>query len=190
MSAKSVSSRYARSLIELAQEQKKLDQIFDDVKYLKKLMKNRELFVMLKSPVIPGDKKMKVMDRLMREMIDDLTMRFVQLVIRKEREELLPYIMNEFIDQYKDIKNISTVRIRSADKLSDESIEKIKQKLWDQKMADGEIEIIEQVDPNLIGGFVLEFDGYRYDASISWKMADIRKKNYGKNLYESKVIAR
>lgn len=190
MSLKSVSSRYARSLIELAQEQKKLESVFEDVKSFKKLMKHRELFVMLKSPVIPGDKKKKVMDQLLKGKVEDLTMRFVHLVIQKKREELLPYIADEFIEQYKKINNISTVRIRSAEKLSEESIKEIKQKLLDQKMADGEIEVIEQIDPSIIGGFVLEFGGYRYDASISWKLADIRKKNYEKNLYESKIIAR
>ena len=190
MSVKSVSSRYSKSLIELAQEQQKLEPVYQDILTLKKLMEHQDLFVMLKSPVIPNDKKVKVMDKLLEGKIDDLTMRFVRLVIKKEREQLLPYITGEFVEQYKAIKNISTVHIYSAAELSDDTVESIKQKLRSEGMVDGEIEIVQEVDESLIGGFVLEFNEYRYDASIAWKMADLRKKNYDKNLYESKIIAR
>lgn len=190
MSVKSVSSRYSRSLLELAQEQEKLEPIYQDILTLQELMKHRELFVMIKSPVIPTDKKVKVMDQLLEGKIDDLTMRFVRLVIKKEREQLLPYIAEEFIDQYKEIKNISTLYIYSADEMNENTVDSIKDKLRAEGMIDGQIEVVQQVNKDLVGGFVLEFGDYRYDASIAWKLADLQKKNYAKNLYESKIIAR
>ncbi len=190
MSVKSVSSRYSRSLLELAQEQQILEPVYQDVLTLQELMKHRELFVMIKSPVIPNDKKIRVMDELLEGKVNDLTMRFVRLVIKKEREELLPYIADEFVSQYKQVKNISTVNIYSAVELDAKLVESIKAKLRSESMIDGEIEVVQKIDESLVGGFILEFDEYRYDASISWKLTDLRKKNYDKNLYESKIIAR
>ncbi len=190
MSVKSVSSRYAKSLLELAQEQDQLETIYQDILTIQELLKNRELFAVIKSPVIPSDKKIKVMDALLRGKVDDLTLRWVRLIIKKERSEYLLYIAQAFIEQYKVVKNISTVHIISAAPLDDQLIGKIKDKIHAEGMIDGEIEIVEEVDPSLIGGFVLEFDGYRYDASISWRLADLQKEAYTKNFYKSKVIAR
>ena len=121
---------------------------------------------------------------------DDLTQRFIQLVVQKERGELLYHITLEFIDQYKVLKNISTIHITSAEKLSEQALQNIKDKLHNKGIVDGKIEMIEKVDPSLIGGFVMEFDGYRYDSSISWILSDLRKDEFGKNLYKSKIIAR
>jgi len=190
MSVKSVSSRYAKSLLELAQEQDKLETIYQDILTVKQLLKNRELFAAIKSPIIPSDKKIKVMDALLKDKVDDLTLRWIRLIIKKERSEYLLYIAQSFIGQYKDAKNISTVNITSAAPLDDASIAKIKDKLHSEGMIDGEVEIVEKVDPDLIGGFVMEFDGYRYDASISWLLSDLQKDAYTKNFYKSKVSAR
>ena len=82
------------------------------------------------------------------------------------------------------------MHIISAAPLDDQLIDKIKDKIHGEGMIDGEIELVEAVDPSLIGGFVMEFDGYRYDASISWLLNDLQKDAYTKNFYKSKVIAR
>ncbi len=186
----SVSSRYAKSLLELAQEQDKLETVYQDILTIKELLKNRELFAVIKSPVIPPDKKIKVMDALLQDRVDDLSLRWIRLIIKKERSEYLLYIAQSFIEQYKTVKNISTVHIISAAPLDDQLIDKIKDKIHGEGMIDGEIELVEAVDPSLIGGFVMEFDGYRYDASISWLLNDLQKDAYTKNFYKSKVIAR
>ena len=190
MSAKSVASRYAKSLLELADEQGKVESVYEDVELLKKMLKNRDLYGMFKSPVIPAHHKIKVINALFGGRLDDLTLRFIRLVVQKERGELLPQIALEFIDQYKAFKNISIVHITSAAVLSEEAIRRIKEKLHEKGLIDGEIEILEKIDPSLIGGFVMEFDGYRYDSSVSWLLSDLRKGEYSTNLYKSKIRAR
>ena len=85
MSVMSVSSRYAKSLLELAQEQDKLETVYQDILTIKELLKNRELFAVIKSPVIPPDKKIKVMDALLQDRVDDLSLRWIRLIIKKER---------------------------------------------------------------------------------------------------------
>ena len=92
MSVKSVSSRYAKSLIDLAREQGKLDTVFQDVEFVRKALKNRDLMRMFKSPVIPNHKKLKVINAVFGKTLDDLTMRFIKLVVQKERGELLNHI--------------------------------------------------------------------------------------------------
>lgn len=190
MSVKSVSSRYAKSLLELAQEQQKLEAIYQDILTINEVFQHRDLFAAIKSPVIPPDKKIKVMDALLQGKVDELTLNWVRLIIKKERSEYLLYIAQAFIEQYKEVKNISTVHITSAAPLDEALIKQIKGKIRAEGLIDGEIEVVEEIDPDLIGGFVMEFEGYRYDASISWLLADLRKDAYTKNFYKSKVIAR
>ena len=52
-----VAGRYAKSLIDLSIEQNMLDKVYEDMLYLKRLLKDREFVLMLKSPIVTSDKK-------------------------------------------------------------------------------------------------------------------------------------
>lgn len=92
----------------------------------------------------------------------------------------LPEIMEEFIEQYKKMKHISTVKLVTATSLGAESISKIKQKLVASEATDDHVELLTTVDPDLIGGFVLDFGDRLYDASVAHKLEQL-KKEFAKN---------
>lgn len=190
MSVKTVAERYSRSLLQLAAEQNKLDKIMEDVKSFQKLVANRDFFLLLKSPVIPNQKKEKVLQQLIEGKVDDLTYQFIKLVIEKGRSNLLPEIGGTFIEQYKELKGIETVHITSATELSEKIKEGIKAQLKEEGLVRGTIELKTKIDPKLIGGFIVEFQDYIYDASISNRLKQLHRVNYNKNLYVSQIIAR
>lgn len=190
MSVKTVAERYSRSLLQLAAEQNKLETIMEDVKTFQKLVENHDFFLMLKSPIIPNQKKEKILQLLIKGKVDDLTYRFLELVIDKGRSNLVPEIANSFIWQYKELKGIETVHITSAAQLSEKTLEDIKKLLKSKDLIKGDIELRTKIDPKLIGGFIVEFQDYIYDASISNRLKLLRRDNYNKNLYASKIIAR
>src|SRR4051794_16900054 len=96
-----LAGRYAKSLIDLSVEQQKLEVVYNDMQYLKAVCKASRPFVaLLKSPVIPSDKKNKALTAVTAGNISSLTAAFCQLLIAKNREFYLPEIIDAFIDQY------------------------------------------------------------------------------------------
>jgi F-type H+-transporting ATPase subunit delta len=188
MSAIRIANRYAKSLIDLAQETGKLERILEDVESFNGVIENRDFYLMLKSPIIKSDKKGQIFDALFKGKFDDLTMAFLGILLKKGRESFLPEIAKEFLTQYKFIKHISTVKLTTASELGKDAVEAIRQKLVKSVVTDDNVEIVTEVDEELIGGFVLEFDDKLYDASIKHKL-DLLSKDFKDNLYISQIMA-
>jgi F-type H+-transporting ATPase subunit delta len=186
MSVYRIASRYAKSLIELAQEQNKLERILDDIKSFNGLLKNRDLYMLFKSPIVHVDRKQKIISKIFEGKYDELTIAFIRILIAKGREQYLPEVAAEFIHQYKVIKHISTVKLITATPLSKEMIKKIHDQLQANKATDLEVEIVTEVRPGLIGGFIIQFDEKVYDASVSHKLEKL-KKNFEGNIYVSQI---
>ncbi len=175
MSSYRIASRYAKSLIDLATEQGKLDRVVEDMTYFAEVSKLRDVEVLLKSPIINSDKKAKVLDAVFGTKVDTLTYAFLDIILRKGREAYLGDIASEVVSQYRSIKGISIVHIVSAETLSGEAISAIKQKLIASKLTKTNIEFKTTVDKDLIGGFVISFEDKLYDASVKHQLNLLRK---------------
>ncbi|TNE65539.1 MAG: ATP synthase F1 subunit delta [Bacteroidetes bacterium] len=182
MSVTRIATRYAKSLLELAIDQKKLEPVFADINTLKAASQNRDLYLMLKSPIVHADKKMAVLNALLKDKVDALTLAYLQLLVNKGREMYVPEIAAEFINQYKVLKKITSVRVTSAAPLSEAVLADLRKKLLASGVTTENLEIDVKVDPKLIGGFVLEFDNKRYDSSVANKLAEL-KADFLKNTY-------
>jgi F-type H+-transporting ATPase subunit delta len=167
--------RYAKSLLDLAQEQNKLELVFADMKLLDNIVKsNREFANVLKSPIIKEDKKNQIIESVTDGRINSLTASFIKLLGSKSRESSLPEIISAFIDQYNVAKGIHRVKLTTAIEVSDEIKKDFINKI---KAAEGveHIELETLVDEDLVGGFVLEMEGYLADASIRRDLNDVQK---------------
>lgn len=188
MSVQRIASRYAKSLIDLAVEQDKLERILEDVNAFRSATKNRDFYLLMKSPIVSSSKKLDIVNAIFENKFDALTLSFLKILITKGREAYLPDIAVEFLSQYKKIKHISTVTVTTATELSEKAKKALLAKLQASSSTDDNIEIITKVDPDLIGGFILEFDDKVYDTSVSHKLEQL-KKDFGENLYISQIIA-
>ena len=182
MSVTRIATRYAKSLIELAVEQGKLTQVNADIQVLQQAVRNRDLYLMLKNPVITNDRKAAAMDALFKSQFDSLTMGYLRLLITKNRENYLPEIAAEFGEQYKTLNKITTVRVTTATPMSDAVLQDLRNKIVASGATNENIDLQTSVDPDLIGGFILEFDNKRYDASAAHKLDQLRAQ-FSKNLY-------
>jgi F-type H+-transporting ATPase subunit delta len=114
MSEFRVASRYAKSLIDLAQEKNILEAIFNDIQLFAKTLENsHELLGMLKSPIINGV-EMLVLKSLFANTFNPLTSSFLEIIVRKKREKYLGVIANAFIGQYNELNNIIEASIQTA----------------------------------------------------------------------------
>ncbi|HEV7780996.1 MAG TPA: ATP synthase F1 subunit delta [Chitinophagaceae bacterium] len=170
-----LATRYAKSLIDLAIERGELEKVFADMKWLNSVCKtNRDFVNLLRSPVIKGDTKKKIMEAVTGGRISEMTAAFNRLLITKGRESNLPEITAAFITAYKLEKNIQTIRLTTAapvtDAVKDAIIAQVKKTAGFQNA-----ELEEKVDPNIIGGFVLQVDDKLIDASVAYDLKAIAR---------------
>lgn len=170
-----LAERYAKSLIDLAQEQNKLEPVFDDMNMLDGICKtNRDFANVLKSPIIKEDKKNKIINSVTEGRINSLTASFIKLLSGKGRESNLPEIISAFIEQYNKVKGIHKVKLTTAVELSEDMKNDFISKI---KASEGiqNINLETSVDEKLVGGFVLEMEGKKADASIRRDLRDVQK---------------
>lgn len=170
-----LASRYAKSLLDLAVEKGQLEQVHDDMLYLQQLTKgSRDFLNLLRSPIVSADKKLSIINSIAGKNISGLTTAFTRLLVNKGREEELPEIITAFIQQYKHKKNIHTVKLTTAAPVSDE----VKNKIVEQVKETSDLQNIEletAVDPNIIGGFVLQAGDKLIDASVAYELKEISR---------------
>ena len=182
-----LATRYAKSLLDLAVERNSVDAVLKDMQLLNEICsKSYEFTVMLRSPVINGDKKISVINEVIKGMsINELTYAFIKLLVTKGRESVLPEIGAAYITQYNTLKNIRIVKLTTAGALGDSMKNAILSKVAGLMPKDT-VELKTVVNEELIGGFVLEVDDKLFDASVRKSLSEIRSKIID-HTYESKL---
>jgi len=174
MSSFRLSTRYAKSLIQLAREKGQLEQAFADMKLLDTTFEqSREFKSLFRSPIIATDKKLSIFKKLFEGKISEIVYSFVVLLIKKGREPFLHEIAERFVEQYNVLSGITVVHLSSAVPLDKGLVQSMLNTL---KAKEGitTVELHEHIDDSLIGGFVLKYGDKMVDASISNKLHDLR----------------
>ncbi len=185
MSVTKLAYRYAKSVIDLAIEQNKLEEVMADMRLLNKATDDvREFYLLLKSPIVNGDRKMEVTKAVFGGKISNITEEFINILMRKNRESYLPEIIDACIHRYNQHMGITPVMITSAVELSKEAIDNIIQKV---KLSAGlkTVELKTAVDDSLIGGYILQWEDKLIDNSIKRGLS-ILKDEFDNNDYVRK----
>ena len=168
-----LAGRYAKSLLDLAIEQNLVAAVYADMKWLNSVCKSNPDFVaVLSSPIIKADKKQVILKAVTDGRVSTLTGSFIDLLVRKTREQNLHEIVNAFIDQYNTLNNIQKVKITTASPLTDALKEEIMKNVK-AAIPSKTFEIETAVKDELIGGFTVETGGQLVDASILRDLKDI-----------------
>ena len=177
-----LADRYAKSLMDIAIEQGKLDAMYQDMQGLKSICDSSNEFTnLMKSPIVKSDTKLAVLKAMIEGKVDGITMAFVDLILKKGREFFLPEIVLAFITQYKKYNKINEVKLTTATPLDDQILDLIKQNVQKQ-FPDMTIDMTHKIDESLLGGFIVESNNNQFDASIIRDLREI-KKQFLKNEY-------
>ncbi len=164
-----IAHRYAKALFDLAIEQNIIEKVYEDVLLINEVCQNNKIFInVLSSPIIRSDKKQSILKELFQSKIHPVTLSFLLILTKKRREYFVTQIAIKYIDFYKEYKGIEVITIVSADKLDEPTKQKILQKL--KSFIYKELELIEVIDPKIIGGFIIQYNDKKYDASILSKV--------------------
>jgi F-type H+-transporting ATPase subunit delta len=177
-----VAWRYVKSLLQLAVEQKALEEVHNDMILFDKVCEeNRAFTLMLKNPVIKHDKKEEILKRVFKGKVHKLTFAIFEIITRKNREPLLPAIARQFHTAYNDYMGIGKATITTAvpvDKKLRIEIEAIVKRISGAT----KVELEEKIDSDMIGGFVLNVGDRQVDASIRNKLKAL-KVQFSQNPY-------
>ena len=176
MSELTVTSRYAKSLIDLAQEQKTLQAVYSDMKlFSETLTASPDLSALLQNPIVSIEKKKTILIEIFGKKISKVSLAFLEIMATKRRENLLQATSKEFLTQYQKIQNIVTAQVVTATELSAENEKAIIAQV--EKMTNNQVILIKKIDASLIGGFILTVGDRQIDSSIS-KSINKLKKNF------------
>ncbi len=186
MNVTPVAYRYARSLMQLAQERGELESTRDDMSLVAETCANsRELRQLLKSPVVKADRKIKVIGRIFGGKVGSMTERFIDIIIRKGREGMLPEIAEAFRSLYREDQNILIAEVKSAVPLNNSSRAQVK-KMAEERHPGKSITLVETVDASLIGGVIVRIGDEQIDGSVSRLLSDLGRK-FSENPYIPEV---
>jgi F-type H+-transporting ATPase subunit delta len=174
MQSSVLNKRYAKALLGLAEENNILERSYDDLKRINAVFSaHKELKVMMKSPVIRVAKKQAVLKYLFESLVHPLILSYILIIVRKQRGHMIEGISNAYLRVYKQYHGIETVKITTAAPLDDALRKKALQAARELTLL--EIEFQEEVDPEIIGGFVLDLEDKQYNASVQYRFARIKK---------------
>ncbi|MFV0377226.1 MAG: ATP synthase F1 subunit delta [Mangrovibacterium sp.] len=170
-----VSIRYAKAFFSLAKEKNLLIPLRKDVELVFQLcQKSTDFRLLLESPVVKTSQKIKLAKAIFSQQLNPLTMKFLELVFSNNRESELAGICRNFLLFYRQNLGVKTATITTAVEMDTTILEQIQAKL--EKELKAQVELNKQVDPKLIGGFVLRIDDQQVDASVSAQLRKVKEK--------------
>jgi len=174
MNESKISVRYAKALFALAKETGSFDAIKNDIEGLYPCIREiPELQDVINSPVIKSREKIKLFEEMFRSSFDPQTLKFITLVLERRREEYLEGISRYFLQLMKTEQGIQPAEVVTAVPL-DETLRQKIVKLISRKFH-AQVELNENVDEKLIGGFILRVGDQQVDASITSKLKRIQQ---------------
>ncbi len=177
MNDSKISVRYSRALFQLALEKKIIDKVNEDMIFIAEVCKLPETKEFLRSPIIVPSKKTAIFHKMLEGNVEKITLSLIDLVVKNGRESHLPAITRVFIHETRKYKGITESMLTTAVKVDPG----IRKQITDliSKVFSTKVELQENIDPSIVGGFILRVDDNYIDASVQNKLRKIRKELLG-----------
>ena len=168
-----ISVRYARALLKSAIDVKLDQQVYQEMQLLaKSFVEVPGLRHTIDNPMLAKDKKeMLLLTAIGGDQASQLSKAFVALVLKEDRENMVQFMANSYVTLYRQQKNIIRGKLTTAVAVAPQTEQKMRQMV--ESKTKGTVEFETEVNPDIIGGFILEYDTYRMDASVKAKLNTI-----------------
>lgn len=174
MSEIRIARRYAKALFEKAHEDKAVETVVADVLNIQQACANsQDLVVFLNSPMLRKGVKKDALFKIFAS-CSDLSKQLMMLMTDKNRESFIPAMADEFMMLYNKFKGITTAEVTSAVALSEQALQAVK-KYVAQTSGANDVVLKQCIDPSVIGGMNIVFDGKIFDATISNQIIKLKK---------------
>ena len=159
----------------MAKEKNVEDKVYEDMKLFNQVCDdNHQFYLLLKSPIVAHHDKLTILQKIFTGKVDAATMSIIEIITKKNREEILPHIAEDYLRQYEILKGIQKAYITTTTPLTEAQKTEFKKIVAD---ATGSIvELIEKIDTTLIGGYVLKVNDRQIDTSVKTKLNELKVK--------------
>ncbi|MCP9770901.1 ATP synthase F1 subunit delta [Lacihabitans sp. LS3-19] len=173
MSESIVAYRYAKALIDLANEQGVVKEVNQDMSFFEMVCQENDNFVaVMANPIVRHDKKLSILKKIFENKVNNVTFSIFKVLTKKNREKLIYPIAKEFQKLFNLQTGVQIVEVSSAVALTD-----TQRSQFSKIVADAihkEIKLEESVDESLIGGYVLRVGDTQIDTSVKKKLNELK----------------
>lgn len=164
--------RYASALLELAREKEAVERTLEDVLLIKNTIDgSRELLLFLRSPIVKPDQKVNALEAIFADQVSELVHRFITLIAKKNRENLIDQIAAAFIEKYNQYAGIIEAEVFSAKELNKKQLLDITASL--EEFTNKKVNITTRIQENLKGGVAVKINDTVIDGTIKHKLEQL-----------------
>ncbi len=167
-----ISVRYARALLKAALNANIENKVYQEMSTLaKSYIEVPQLRFTIDNPMLQKEKKRELLIVAMGNHPSQIATAFTDLVLKEGREGMMQFMANSYITLYRKQKNIIRGKLTTAVAVSPDTEQKMRQMV--ESKTKGTVEFETEVNADIIGGFVLEYDTYRLDASVQNQLRQV-----------------
>jgi F-type H+-transporting ATPase subunit delta len=172
MDAGIISNRYAKAIFQYALEHKEESRLREELKILSEQFSAVPMLKsVLNDPTVSTAVKIDVLTTAAGGEISDTCRRVIRLVVKNRRARYMQLIALMYDKVYRKAKNKIILKLVTTEPASDE----MKKKLVELIQKDDEqVDFVAKTDKDIIGGFILEIEDVRLDASIRNQLNQLR----------------
>ncbi len=174
MNLSKISVRYSKALFLTSQEKNVLERVNDDMLLLyNTCLDIKEFNKLLENPIVPSSSKRKIIESVFSSSVHEITLSFLNLILKNNREAFLEDITRVFLDLYRKKMGFVSVSLTTAISIDDNLRNKIIRMINAEYKAD--IEMTESVNENILGGFKLQIEDKLLDTSVSTSLNKLKR---------------
>lgn len=172
--------RYAKAVLQQATDTNVAEDVFNDMQSVFATIKgSNELRLVLKSPVVKLNDKKEALLKIFANQ-SSATKSLINVLISNKRIDQLGGVASSYIDLYNEVKGVKVAKVTTAVALTSELEEKVLGKV--KELTGSTLVTLEnEIDPSILGGFILRVGDLQYDASIADQLDNI-KREFSKSL--------
>ncbi|MEM0900174.1 MAG: F0F1 ATP synthase subunit delta [Pseudomonadota bacterium] len=169
-----VASRYAGSLLELAEDSKSIDKVEADLNGLSDLIGESDDFRrLIESPAFSADAQFSAISTIAdKAKLNPLTSNFLKVVAQNRRLFALPGIIKAFREAVAAKKGVVSAEVTSASALTGAQMKELQATL--KSVAGKDVDITVSEDPSLIGGLIVKMGSRMIDTSLKTKLSSLK----------------
>ncbi len=175
MSIGLIPSRYAKALLDFANENYSAETVYEEAKLIVKVLTQvKEANQAIRNPKLPIAQKKQLMKKILGVELSESLQTFIDLLLKNKRETLFLQILLKYIDLYREDNKINHTQLTIASPIDTATKERFVKFIESQ--TGGTVELDVQVNPDILGGFQIEVNHLRWDATLSKQLEKMKEK--------------
>jgi F-type H+-transporting ATPase subunit delta len=165
--------RYAEAVFELASGDGSFEAWRKDFATANEVAADERAARAIDSPAVPFARRRDAIEQLLGKRVSPRALNLALALAEHGRFALLPQISADFDELVRRSRGISSATVTTPTPLSKEELVAVKARV--EQIAGGPVELSEATDPSLIGGLRVMIGDLQIDASVSTRLARLRK---------------